>query len=81
MSEPQANESRAFQALVELAGRSKHFARGLPAQQRGGHHRRPSSGGWPRPEADRGCEHGLHLRQEEREGTVDAQDSVFRGRR
>lgn len=32
MTEPQANESRAFQALVELAGRSKHFARGLPAQ-------------------------------------------------
>lgn len=32
MSESQATESRAFLALAELAGRSKHFARGLPAQ-------------------------------------------------
>lgn len=32
MSDAQAQQSNAFQALLELAGRSKHFARGLPAQ-------------------------------------------------
>ena len=42
----------------------------------------PESGGWPGAETDRGREHGLHLRQEERERAFDAQDPVLRdGRR
>ena len=45
---------------------------------RGAHDQAADDGRWHQAEPDRGRQHGVHVRQEERERAVDAQDAVLR---